>query len=264
MNNPTGKEFLKVVGVSKRFNQDGGEIHALSDVDLSIDRGEFVCLIGASGCGKSTLLRIMAGLEVPSDGSVTVDGERVAGPHPDRGMVFQDYALFPWMSVRENIVFGPRQQGKSRAELNDIAAEYLSLVGLEDSANRFPNQLSGGMKQRVSLARVLANKAELLFMDEPFGALDALTREQLQCELLEITEKTKVTCIFVTHSVEEAVLLADRVVVMTAGPGRIDADMKIDLPRPRVVSALDFNAMRKDVGDRLTSHLKRHQRKLVT
>lgn len=259
MNNSEADVFLEVKGVSKRFDVGATEVQALSNVDISINRGEFICLIGASGCGKSTLLRIMAGLESPSTGTVMVDGKLVEGPHPERGMVFQDYALFPWMNVRDNIVFGPRQQGKSRAELDCIAAEYLAMVGLEDYADRFPNQLSGGMKQRVSLARVLANKAQLLFMDEPFGALDALTREQLQYELLDICAKTSVTCVFVTHSVEEAVFLADRVVVMTAGPGRIDADVGIQLPRPRTVSAPEFNAIRKDVGDRLTSHLSRRQ-----
>ena len=170
-------------------------------------------------------------------------------------MVFQDYALFPWMTVRRNIGFGPRQRGLPRAEIAAIADEFVRLVGLERFADRYPNQLSGGMKQRVAIARVLANDAKILLMDEPFGALDALTREQLQRELLQIWPRTKVTVVFVTHSVEEAVLLADRVLVMSAGPGRIESDIRIELPRPREVSSPEFNTVRRDVARRLTSHL---------
>jgi ABC-type nitrate/sulfonate/bicarbonate transport system ATPase subunit len=170
-------------------------------------------------------------------------------------MVFQDYALFPWMTVRQNIGFGPRQRGLLRSEINSIADEFMKLVGLERFADRYPSQLSGGMKQRVAIARVLANDANVLLMDEPFGALDALTREQLQRELLQIWARTGVTVIFVTHSVEEAVLLADRVLVMSAGPGRIENDIMIDLPRPRDVASPEFNAVRRDVARRLTSHL---------
>ena len=182
-------------------------------------------------------------------------GKPITGPGSDRGMVFQDYALFPWMTVRQNIGFGPRQRGLPRAEIADIADEFVKLVGLERFADRYPSQLSGGMKQRVAIARVLANNASILLMDEPFGALDALTREQLQGELLQIWARTGVTMIFVTHSVEEAVLLADRVLVMSAGPGRIESDITIDLPRPRDVSSPEFNAVRRDVARRLTSHL---------
>ena len=170
-------------------------------------------------------------------------------------MVFQDYALFPWMTVASNIAFGPRQRGLPRHEIAAIADEFVKLVGLERFADRYPNQLSGGMKQRVAIARVLANDANVLLMDEPFGALDALTREQLQHELLQIWARTRVTVVFVTHSVEEAVLLADRILVMSAGPGRIESDIPIDLPRPRDVSSPEFNAVRRDVARRLTSHL---------
>ena len=170
-------------------------------------------------------------------------------------MVFQDYALFPWMTVRQNIGFGPRQRQLPRKEIAEIANEFVRLVGLERFADRYPSQLSGGMKQRVAIARVLANNAQVLLMDEPFGALDALTREQLQGELLQIWKRTGVTIIFVTHSVEEAVLMADRVLVMSAGPGRIENDIVIDLPRPRDVSSPEFNAVRRDVARRLTSHL---------
>ena len=247
--------LLAVRGVTKRFAVGDDEVEALAPVDLAIGRSEFVCMIGASGCGKSTLLRIIAGFEEPTTGSVAIDGRPVTGPGSDRGMVFQDYALFPWMTVRQNVSFGPRQRHLAREEIDRITDEFIKMVGLERFADRYPNQLSGGMKQRVAIARVLANNANILLMDEPFGALDALTREQLQNELLQIWKRTGVTTIFVTHSVEEAVLLADRVLVMSAGPGRIDSDVRIDLPRPRDVSSPEFNVLRRDIAKRLTSHL---------
>jgi NitT/TauT family transport system ATP-binding protein len=247
--------ILTIRGVTKRFAIDDGEVEALAPVDLTIPQGEFVCLIGASGCGKSTLLRIIAGFEEPTTGDALIYNRPITGPGSDRGMVFQDYALFPWMTVRENVSFGPRQRGLPRSEIREITDEFVKLVGLERFADRYPSQLSGGMKQRVAIARVLANNANILLMDEPFGALDALTREQLQHELLQIWSRTGVTAIFVTHSVEEAVLLADRVLVMSAGPGRIDSDFRIDLARPRDVSSPEFNALRRDVTLRLTSHL---------
>jgi NitT/TauT family transport system ATP-binding protein/sulfonate transport system ATP-binding protein len=248
---------LAIRGVTKRFAVGDDEIEALAPIDISIDTGQFVCLIGASGCGKSTLLRIVAGFEEPTTGSVSSEGKQITGPGSDRGMVFQDYALFPWMTVRQNIDFGPRQRKLPRKQIDEIASDFIKLVGLERFADRYPAQLSGGMKQRVAIARVLANDANILLMDEPFGALDALTREQLQHELLQIWARTRVTVIFVTHSVEEAVLLADRVLVMSAGPGRIENDIKIDLPRPRDVSSPEFNAVRRNVARRLTSHLAR-------
>src|SRR5215468_10697413 len=247
--------LLSIRGVTKRFPVGDGEIEALARVDLTIACGEFVCLIGASGCGKSTLLRIVAGFEEPTSGDVTVHGKPVTGPGSDRGMVFQDYALFPWMTVRQNIGFGPRQRQLPRKEVEDIADEFVKLVGLERAASRYPSQLSGGMKQRVAIARVLANNANILLMDEPFGALDALTREQLQRELLQIWARTRVTIVFVTHSVEEAALLADRVLVMSSGPGRIEADIEVDLPRPRDVSSPEFNAVRRGLARRLASHM---------
>jgi ABC-type nitrate/sulfonate/bicarbonate transport system ATPase subunit len=249
------RPHLIIRGVSKRFAVGDDEIEALARVDVSIAQGEFVCLIGASGCGKSTLLRIVAGFEEPTTGNVSVHGKPITGPGSDRGMVFQDYALFPWMTVHQNIGFGPRQRQLPRKEIESIADEFVKLVGLERFTDRFPAQLSGGMKQRVAIARVLANDASILLMDEPFGALDALTREQLQHELLQIWARTGVTVIFVTHSVEEAVLLANRVLVMSAGPGRIENDILIDLPRPRDVASLEFNVVRRDVARRLTSHI---------
>jgi NitT/TauT family transport system ATP-binding protein/sulfonate transport system ATP-binding protein len=255
VSDPAHPDILTIRGVTKRFAVGDGEVEALAPVDLTIPQGEFVCMIGASGCGKSTLLRIIAGFEEPTTGDVAIYGNAIAGPGSDRGMVFQDYALFPWMTVRQNISFGPRQRQLPHEEIERTTDEFIKMVGLERFADRYPNQLSGGMKQRVAIARVLANDANILLMDEPFGALDALTREQLQHELLQIWARTGVTAIFVTHSVEEAVLLADRVLVMSAGPGRIDSDFRIDLARPREVSSPEFNAMRRDVARRLTSHL---------
>jgi ABC-type nitrate/sulfonate/bicarbonate transport system ATPase subunit len=240
----------------------GGErIEALHHANLNINKGEFVCLIGASGCGKSTLLRIIAGFEQPTSGDVRVYDAPITGPGSDRGMVFQDYALFPWMTVRDNIAFGPKQ--KNAKNVKELTDEYLDMVGLTKFADRYPYQLSGGMKQRVAIARVLANEAHILLMDEPFGALDALTREQLQDELLEIWARTHVTILFVTHSVEEATLLSDRVVVMTAGPGRIESDNRVSLSRPRDVSAADFNGVRRNLTERLTSHVSRRQLRSV-
>jgi NitT/TauT family transport system ATP-binding protein len=247
--------ILTIRGVTKRFAVGDDEVEALAPVDLTIPQGQFVCLIGASGCGKSTLLRIIAVFEEPTTGEALIHGKPITGPGSDRGMVFQDYALFPWMTVRENISFGPRQRRLPQDEIQTTTNEFLKMVGLERFADRYPSQLSGGMKQRVAIARVLANDANILLMDEPFGALDALTREQLQHELLQIWTRTGVTTIFVTHSVEEAVLLADRVLVMSAGPGRIDSDFRIDLTRPRDVSSPEFNALRRDIARRLTSHL---------
>ena len=182
-------------------------------------------------------------------------GAPITGPGADRGVVFQDYALFPWLTVRDNISFGPHQRGLSKAHARAAGDAYMEMVGLSAYAERFPAQLSGGMKQRVAIARVLANDADMLLMDEPFGALDALTREKLQEDLLEIWQRTGLTILFVTHSVEEAVLLSDRVVVMSASPGRIASDNPLPLTRPRDVSAADFNAIRRTVTQKLTSHV---------
>jgi NitT/TauT family transport system ATP-binding protein len=246
--------IVEIRRVSKHFQLQDQTIHALSDASLSIAKGEFVCLIGASGCGKSTLLRILAGFDQPSSGQALMWGKPIDGPDPTRGMVFQDYALFPWLSVRENIGFGPTARGLSGAEVRATVDKFIELVGLAKFANAYPHQLSGGMKQRVAIARVLANDAELVLMDEPFGALDAMTRERLQDELLDIWQRTRLTVVFVTHSVEEAIFLADRVVVMTPGPGRIESDNGLELPRPRDVASPEFNAVRRVLGAKLHSH----------
>jgi len=246
--------LVEIKDVSKLFKLRDQTINALSGANLSIHKGEFICLIGASGCGKSTLLRIMAGFEKPSSGQALMGGKPIDGPGPSRGMVFQDYALFPWLSVRDNIAFGPVARGLPGAEVKATVDKFIDLVGLQKFATAYPHQLSGGMKQRVAIARVLANDAELVLMDEPFGALDAMTRERLQDELLEIWERTRLTVVFVTHSVEEAIFLAGRVVVMTPGPGRIESDNPLTLPRPRDVASPEFNDIRRVLGAKLHSH----------
>jgi NitT/TauT family transport system ATP-binding protein len=249
--------LLDIRNIRKDFALGDTRVTALQDVNLTIDAGEFVCLIGASGCGKSTLLRIIAGFETASGGEATINGRKITGPGPDRGMVFQDFALFPWLSVRDNIAFGPVERGLSKADIQAKVDQFIGLVGLRKFADAYPHQLSGGMKQRVAIARVLANDASVVLMDEPFGALDAMTRERLQVELLEIWQRTKLTVIFVTHSIEEAVYLSDRVIVMTPGPGRIKNDISIALSRPRDVVSTDFNDARALLAGNLHSHVAR-------
>ncbi|WP_295846949.1 ABC transporter ATP-binding protein [Tardiphaga sp.] len=247
--------ILEISDVQKFYQASNGPVEALRGVNLTIRKGEFICLLGASGCGKSTLLRILAGFEKATKGTVAMYGFPVDRPGPDRGMVFQDYALFPWLTVRENIGFGPKHRGIASKMVAELTEKFMKMVGLSAFADRYPHQLSGGMKQRVAIARVLTNDTDMLLMDEPFGALDALTRGKLQEELVDIWRSTGLTVIFVTHSVEEAVMLADRVIVMTAGPGRIDCAIDIDLARPRDVASPEFNILRRDVTRRLTSHL---------
>ena len=240
--------------LSKRFAFGSETITALTEADFAIARGEFICLIGPSGCGKSTLLRMVGGFETPSEGNLLMWGKPIAGPGPDRGMVFQDYGLFPWLTVAGNIAFGPLARGRPKAEAAATARRFIETVGLTRFADAYPHQLSGGMKQRVAIARVLANDAEIVLMDEPFGALAAFTRERLQQELLDIWERTKLTVIFVTHAIEEAILLADRVVVMAAAQGRIVADERIDLPRPRDPTEPAFNLLRRRLSAMLGGH----------
>ncbi len=246
--------ILEISGVTKRFDVQDQTIIALDNASLSIRKGEFVCLIGPSGCGKSTLLRMIAGFERTSEGRLAMWDKPIGAPGPDRGMVFQDYGLFPWLSVAKNVGFGPAARGRPAAEVNETTKRFVDMVGLTRFADAYPHQLSGGMKQRVAIARVLANDAEVVLMDEPFGALDAMTRENLQQELLEIWQRTKLTVIFVTHAIEEAILLADRIVVMSPGPGRIVADERVDLPRPRDPTDPDFNALRRRFSAMLGGH----------
>lgn len=224
---------VKIDHVVKKFNTRNGEVTALNGVDLDIKENEFICVVGPSGCGKSTLLSIIAGLAEPSEGIVYVDGEKVEGTGKDRGVVFQQYALFPWLTVRKNVEFGLKLQGKSKEECRKIAEHYLKMVDLLQFADSYPKELSGGMKQRVAIARAYAVNPKVLLMDEPFGALDAQTRTQLQTELLETWEKEQKTCFFITHDVEEAIILAQRVIVMSARPGRIKDIIDINIPYPR-------------------------------
>lgn len=217
-------ERVDFLGVGQHFTTGGVRVDALSGVDLSVQPGEFVTIAGPSGCGKTTLLRLLAGFQQPSAGEVRVGGRRVLGPGPDRGVVFQAPNLFPWLTVAGNVELGPRLRGVGRARRREEAARYLELVGLGEFARHRPYQLSGGMQQRCQIARVLANEPSIVLMDEPFGALDALTRERLQGELLEIWRATGQTILFITHSVEEAVFLGSRVLVMSPRPGRIVLD----------------------------------------
>jgi NitT/TauT family transport system ATP-binding protein len=244
--------------VSKVFETDGRRMVALENIGLEIPRGQFVCLLGPSGCGKSTLLNAVAGFAPPTGGSITADGAPVVGPGPERGMVFQEYALFPWMTVEQNVGFGLEIKGMARPEIAARVAELLKLLSLEDFGKRYPKDLSGGMRQRVAIARVLALDSPIMLMDEPFGALDALTRRNLQDELLRIWAELKKTVIFVTHSIEEAIYLADRIVVMTYRPGTVKRDIMVDLPRMRDPAAPEFNALKRELGQLVMEEQQRH------
>jgi ABC-type nitrate/sulfonate/bicarbonate transport system ATPase subunit len=226
---------LKIDAVSRIFpSRQGGEpTRALEPTNLDVGNNDFVTILGPSGCGKSTLLRIVAGLDRPTSGRVVLDGKEVTGPGADRGVVFQSYTLFPWLTVRENIAFGLRERGVPEAERNRIANGFIQRVGLSGFENHWPKQLSGGMQQRTAIARALANDPKILLLDEPFGALDNQTRALMQEMLLGIWERDQKTVLFVTHDIEEAIFLGSRVIVMSARPGRIKAEIAIDLPHPR-------------------------------
>ncbi|MDO9279053.1 MAG: ABC transporter ATP-binding protein [Polaromonas sp.] len=225
-------------------------VHALDKIDLTIKSGEFVALLGPSGCGKSTLLNLLAGFEQVSNGTLTVHGKTIDKPGPDRGVVFQEAALFPWLSVWENVVFGPKTQGLKAKDYEDRANEMLKIVGLTDFKHHLPVQLSGGMRQRVGIARILTLGSQVLLMDEPFGALDAQTRLTMQELLLSVWQQLKPTILFVTHDIDEALFLADTIYVMSARPGRIQARIDVALKRPRTIedtTAEDFNAMKREI-----------------
>ena len=226
---------LEASGVRKGFSKDGRSLAVLDVERFTVRDGEFVTVIGPSGCGKSTLLHIMGGFIQAEHGTIQVHGRRVNGPGPDRGMMFQEFALFPWKTVAGNVAWGLETQNLARAEIDAAVEKHLAMIGLADFRDHYPAELSGGMKQRVQLARVLAIDPEVLLMDEPFGALDAQTRETMQEELTRLWERTGKTIVFVTHDIDEAVYLGDRVVVLTARPGRIREEVKIDLPRPRAL-----------------------------
>jgi len=234
---------LELRGVRRQFDARGGQVvNALDRIDLEIREGEFVCVVGPSGCGKSTLLNLLAGLDSPSEGEVFADGNPVRGTDPSRVLIFQDAALFPWLSVQANVEFGLRMRGTPRAEREATAQRLLEMVHLQQFARAFVHELSGGMKQRVAIARALAVNPAVLLMDEPFGALDAMTRGMLHAELQELWLRAKMTVVFVTHNVRESVVLGDRVLVMSHRPGRIIAEHVIDLPRPRRIE--DDSTMR--------------------
>ena len=224
---------LMVENLSKKFDTPNGEILALNKINFQIFRREFISVIGPSGCGKTTLIRILAGLDFPTSGNVFLEGRKMEGPGAERGMVFQDYTLFPWLSVKKNVMFGLEIKGLGKLKAEAEAMEWLDIVGLAKFADAYPEQLSGGMKQRVAIARSLANRPEILFLDEPFGALDAQTRSSMQAYLLKIWQNVDVTVFFVTHDLDEAIYLSDRILVLRANPGEIDELIEVPVPRPR-------------------------------
>ncbi|PKM30754.1 MAG: sulfonate ABC transporter ATP-binding protein [Gammaproteobacteria bacterium HGW-Gammaproteobacteria-11] len=238
---------LSLQGVGKTYQVNGQALEVLTDINLDIRQGEFVCIVGASGCGKSTILRLVIGLESPSTGALLIDGHRLEGPGLDRGIVFQEHRLFPWLTVEQNVLLGLDASGMHAAKKRESVREHISLVGLDGFANAYPAQLSGGMAQRAAIARGLVAKPRILLLDEPLGALDSLTRTHLQEELLRIWEQDKTTTIMVTHDVEESIYLADRVVVMDPRPGRIRTIIDVDLPRPRRRGNPEFAALKGKV-----------------
>lgn len=239
-------DFLSISGLRKTYRSvsAGRQIVAIEDFNLEVGAHEFVSLIGPSGCGKSTILRVVAGLEPHEDGEVRLEGRRVGGPSPERGLVFQEYALFPWRTVRDNIGFGLELKRVSKPERAATVQRYVDLIGLQGFEAVLPSELSGGMRQRVAIAAVLANDPKVLLMDEPFGALDAQTRLTMQVELVRVWEQTRKCILFVTHSVDEAVFLSQRVVVMKARPGAVKEVVEVKLPYPRDLAAQEFNELR--------------------
>lgn len=244
-------KLLEISGLNKSFDSKDGEVIALQDINLTVHRREFMCVLGQSGCGKSTLVRILAGLETPTTGQVLVDGAPVTGPGRDRGMVFQSYTLFPWLTVKQNVMFGPRMSGKDDLTNAAEARQWLAMVGLEKFENAYPHQLSGGMKQRAAIARALANEPRILLMDEPFGALDPQTRQQMQAYLLQIWRNVDITVFFITHDLDEAIFLSDRILVLDPRPGRVRELIEVPVPRPRdhqQVSSAEFLATKSHLA----------------
>ena len=244
--------MIQIAGVSREFTKNGRSLVALQDIDLVVREGEFVALLGPSGCGKSTLLNMVAGFDFPTGGKVRVAGEAIREPSPQRGVVFQEPALFPWFSVMDNVVFGPKNRGQPAADYRPRAAQIIEQVGLRGFEASYPAELSGGMRQRVGIARVLIMEPRVLLMDEPFGSLDAQTRSLMQELLLGLWQRQQQTVLFITHDIEEALLLADRVCVMTARPGRIKKSIPVPMPRPRSIELTlspEFNALRREVLD---------------
>lgn len=245
---------IKIEGLQKVYESKKSRFEALQGIDLTIGQNEFLTIVGPSGCGKSTLLRMVAGLDEPSGGSLQVDGEDIIGPGADRGMVFQGYTLFPWLTVRENIEYGLKLKGVPILERRKISNYFLKVIRLESFDKAYPKQLSGGMKQRVAIARALANRPKVLLMDEPFGALDAQTKLEMQEMLLEVWEKEKTTVLFITHDIDEAIFLSQRIVVMGAGPGRILKEFRVELPEgrtPAVREHPDFLSLKRELAQLL-------------
>lgn len=256
---------LSIEGVSRSFRavtRKGAPTPALSPIDLAVPENDFVCILGPSGCGKSTLLRIVAGLDQPTTGRVMLNGRPITGPGADRGMVFQSYTLFPWLTVLENVCFGLREKGLAKADQIHIAKGFIERVGLSGFESHYPRQLSGGMQQRTAIARALATRPEILLLDEPFGALDNQTRALMQELLLKIWEAERTTVLFVTHDIEEAIFLGARVIVMSARPGRIKAEVPVGLPHPRhytMKTSAEFSALKA----RLTEEIRTEALKLM-
>ena len=246
---------IRVDRVTKLFSTGDSEILAVDDVSMDIRLGEFLCILGPSGCGKTTLLNMMAGLLPPTRGQILIDDRAVEGPGNDRTFVFQEYALFPWMTVLENVAFGLESRGVGQEERQDSARKILENMGLGEFVDAFPHAISGGMKQRVSIARALAVNPEIILMDEPFAALDAQSRLILQKELLSIWEVLKKTVVFVTHNIEEAMLLSDRIAIMTARPGKIKKVVEVSLPRPRDIASLEYLIILKEVQQLISEEI---------
>ncbi len=249
---------IQINSVNKIFSSDEREVVALESINLNVAHGEFICLLGPSGCGKSTLLNAIAGFSMPTSGNILIEGQPVLSPGPDRGMVFQEYALFPWMTVEKNVAFGLEIKKLPKAKIQEKVNGLLRMLNLHDFRDRYPKDLSGGMRQRVAIARVLALDSPIMLMDEPFGALDSLTRRNLQDELLRIWTEFKKTIIFVTHSIEESIYLADRIVVMTYRPGTIKKDIRISMPHPRDPSSVEFNDLKKELSLLVMEEQQRH------
>ncbi|MBK4987617.1 ATP-binding cassette domain-containing protein [Pseudomonas sp. S37] len=245
--------IVSFTNVGKAFNIDGGIFQAINDFNLEVSEGEFIAVVGASGCGKSTLLRLLVGLETDYSGDIRVDGRRVEVVGAGCGMVFQEHRLFPWLTVEGNVGLGLVNDGSTNEQKKRKVMEFIDLVGLSEFSRAYPHQLSGGMAQRVAIARGLVGSPRILLLDEPFGALDALIRQQMQNELLQIREQSKITTVMVTHDAEEAIFLADRIVVMAPRPGRIKRIIKVNLPRPRSRSQYEFHLLREELLHELTS-----------
>jgi NitT/TauT family transport system ATP-binding protein len=255
---------IQISGVHKVFKTDTNEVVALKDINLEIRNGEFICMLGPSGCGKSTLLNAIAGFALPTSGKLIANGAAVTSPGPERAMVFQEYALFPWMTVSQNIAFGLEIKNMPREQITDKVDLLLDKLHLTDFRDRFPKDLSGGMRQRVAIARVLVLDSPMMLMDEPFGALDALTRRSLQDELLRIWMEFRKTIVFVTHSIQESIYLADRVVVMTYRPGTVKKVVPVDLPHPRDMNSPRFIELQKELTQMVMEEQMRYENAEIT